>query len=533
MKWDELTFNEMVVGDLLRRRAASDPSGIHVRFRERDLTYRDTNERSDAVLVALMASGVRPGDAVGMLVTNRPEFIYIYYGLSKLGAIAVTINTDFRGYMLEYVIDDANVETLFVDNDLLEAVIDSRSRLPSLKSIWVVGETSRLPAIEGIDVRWFGDVATSAVCDQPPVVRHDDPNCVVYTSGTTGPSKGVIISNAHAVVKAQEVIRICGMGPGVRLYSPLPLYHSMALLRGVVAVSLLGGSVLLRQRFSASQFWDDVRDYQIGVVHCVFSIPKILKKLPPAPGDSDHTVVCMFNGQHDPEFEERFGVRLIESYGLTEAGNSMYNRLNETPVPGSCGRRSDEWEIRLVDDDDVEVPTGEVGEITLRPRLPHRIMMGYLGKADATVEAWRGLWFHTGDLAYVDARGWYYFRDRKKDAIRRRGENISAYEVEQILGEHPDVVEAVALAHPSTVGEDDLRVVLTMRQGSESDLETFAEYCRQRMPEFMVPRYIEARTNLPRTATGRVQKYVLRDEGLGSGYLDLGDRRQSTSEPGQ
>jgi crotonobetaine/carnitine-CoA ligase len=235
----------------------------------------------------------------------------------------------------------------------------------------------------------------------------------------------------------------------------------------------------------------------------------------------------MFNARPDKDFEERFGVHLIEGYGLTEGGNAIYNRLDEPPRPGSCGRASDEWQVRLADRDGEEVPIGETGEILIRSHYPNRIMLGYLNKAEATVAATRDLWFHTGDMASKDADGFFYYQGRSKDMIRRRGQNISAWEVEQILLEHPDVADVAALAYPSEVGEDDLRVVLVAQAATVLDLTAIAEFAASRMPDFMIPRYFEERDDLPRTPSGRVEKYRLEEEGLTAPHLDRGSGRRA------
>jgi crotonobetaine/carnitine-CoA ligase len=220
-------------------------------------------------------------------------------------------------------------------------------------------------------------------------------------------------------------------------------------------------------------------------------------------------------------------VRLIEGYGLTEAGNAIFSRLSEPAVPGSCGQVSPEWQVRLADAHGQEVGTGEVGEILIRPLVPHRIMMGYLHKARQTAEATRDLWLHTGDLAARDEAGYHFYKGRLKDMIRRRGQNISAWEVEQIVMEHPSVGEAAAVPYPSEVGEDDLRVVVSPAEGAQIVLADLAEHCQRRMPAFMVPRYLEVSEGLPRTPSGRVEKYRLERQPLGAAVLDRGgDRRR-------
>lgn len=520
------TIRQMVVD-----RALAMPDRPFVHFGDEVATYGRVHERAVGYAGALAELGVGPGELVAQMMANSVDYVQIYLGLAYRGAAVVLVNTAFRGYMLEYLLNDAGCRVLVADEEMLEVVVESEDRLGSLELVVVTGDRpdvgrwagrfSRVKLVALADVRPQGGADPLDVPVSPT-----DLHCVVYSSGTTGPSKGIMISGAHALVKAVEVLRICGFGEDDVLYSPLPLFYSMGLLRGVLSVALVGSSIVLRDRFSASAYWDDVRAHGATVGHTVFSLPRMLKSAPPTDRDRDHSLRCMFNAQHDPEFEERFGVRLIEGYGLTEAGNALYNRLDEPTRPGSCGRVSDEWEVRLGADDGEEVPVGETGEILLRARDPHRVMLGYLNKPEATVAATRDLWLHTGDLARRDEEGFHYYVGRSKDVIRRRGQNISGWEVEQMLLEHPDVAEAAALAHPSEIGEDDLRVVLVAEAGVELDLAAVAEYCERRMPEYMVPRYLEMRPDLPKTPSGRVEKYRLADAGLGEALLDRGSGRR-------
>lgn len=531
----DLALEDMVVSHLLTRRSLEIPDRPLVVFAGgATLTFAEAETRA-ARLAANLRAIVMKDEFVGLFLPNSPEFVSCYFALSRLGAVTVPINTAYKGYMLEYLLRDTRCGLAFVDRGLLDRMMDVERSVPQLRALIVTGanqkdvakeqqgfERLRLVAYADIagdasDVTWEGEA------QEGPRVRFEDVSCIIYTSGTTGPSKGVPITNAHAIVKALEVIRICQYAKGDVVYSPLPLFHSMALLRGVVASVVSGTTIVLRDRFSASQFWGDVRKFGITIVHCVFTIPRILKKAPPGPGDRSHHVRCMYNAQHDPEFEERFGIRLVEGYGLTEAGVAMYVRPEDPPRPGSCGRVSEEWEVRLVDDNGSDVGVGQVGEVLLRPKKPFRIMPGYLNKPEVTLQSFRDLWFHTGDLAMVDAEGFYYFKDRKKDAIRRRGENISSWEVERILVEHPAVEEAAAVAHPSSLGEDELRVVVVRRPGVLLTAEELVAYCVKRMPDFMVPRYIEFRSELPKTPTGRVEKHLLRAEGLAPDHMDRGE----------
>jgi carnitine-CoA ligase len=507
-------FADMVPARLLEQRAAADPDHGLVVIGDDVVTLREIDTATSRLGAALHDAGVKPGDRIGVMLPNGTAFLNVYFAAGKLGAVAVTINPSYQGYLLEYVLRDTDCALLFAGPDQLPAVDAALAATGATPTIVVVGAVPRPGALDYAEML---EAAPRACADS---VSFTDINCVIYTSGTTGASKGVPISNAHAVAKAIEVVRICDVVADDVIYSPLPLFHSMALLRGVLVALVTGARCVLRERFSVSNYWDEVRRTGATVGHCVFTIPQLLQKAAPTDRDRDHTLRCLYNARYDAEFERRFGVRLIEGYGLTEAGVAMYMRADDPPRPGSCGRVSEDWEVQLLDADDVPVPTGEVGEIALRPKYPWLVTPGYLNKPDVTAATFRNLWFHTGDLARVDEEGYHYFADRKKDSIRRRGENVSSWELEQVLREHPAVEDAAAVPYPSPVGEDDVRVFVSPHPGTTVSGEEIAAHCARRLPAFMVPRYVEVLTALPRTPTGRVQKYELRGSALGPDHYD-------------
>jgi crotonobetaine/carnitine-CoA ligase len=519
-----LALTDMVVGRLLEQRAAEHPGRPFVSYGSETATFGDVDAAAGALAAGLAAAGIGRGDRVGLMLGNGAPFISTYFALGKLGAVAVPINPAYRGYMLEYVLADTGCRLLIVAAAQLAAVAAALEGLDTVPGLAVAGPVTDAPA--GMHVTAFSELSAPSPVPCADRVGFADTNCVIYTSGTTGPSKGVPVSNAHAVAKAIEVIRICEITEQDVIYSPLPLFHSMALLRGVLAALVAGAHCVLRDRFSVSQYWDDVRRTGATVGHCVFTIPQLLKKAEPSDRDRDHPLRCLYNARYDAEFEERFGVRLIEGYGLTEAGVAMYMRMSDPPHPGSCGRISPDWEVQLSDDSDQPVPQGQAGEILLRPKSGWLVTAGYLNKPEATVAAFRNLWFHTGDLASVDGEGYYYFKDRKKDSIRRRGENVSSWEIEQVMREHPAVDEAAAVPYPSPVGEDDIRVFVTLRAGISTDALTLIGHCERRLPPFMVPRYLEIAADLPRTPTGRIRKHELRERPLGPHHHDRGDPRE-------
>ena len=305
-----LALQEMVIARLLERQARERPDRTFVHYGEERWSFAEVEAAAASLAGGLRELGVKAGDRVGLFLPNGPAFINAYFALGKLGATMVPVNTAYRGYMLEYLLNDTACEVLIVDATLLDRVIESADRLSSIETLVVAGA--------GADVATpWRTVAFETLPAEPlatdPSVTYADVNCVIYTSGTTGPSKGVPITNAHGISKAIEVIRLAEMGEDDVVYAPLPLFHSFALLRGVVAGLVTGGSCALRERFSASAFWGDVRATGATVGFCVFSIPQILAKAEPRADDRDHTLRVFYNARHDPEFEQRFGVRSIEA----------------------------------------------------------------------------------------------------------------------------------------------------------------------------------------------------------------------------
>jgi crotonobetaine/carnitine-CoA ligase len=353
--------------------------------------------------------------------------------------------------------------------------------------------------------------------EEPATYR--DIHSVMYTSGTTGPSKGVLISNAQFFSSACVFLRAVGLTRDDVLFTPLPLFHGLASRLGVLPALMVGAHVVIAERFSGSRFFEQAAECGATVGHTIFTIPPILKAQPPGPFDRGHRLRCMYNAHHDPEFEARFGVRLVEAYGMTETGLVMFTDY-PARKEGSTGRIHDDFEVRLVDEFDMPVPLGQPGEIVLRPKLPFIMMQGYLDKPADTIRAWRNLWFHTGDIAREDEEGYFYFVDRVKERIRRRGENISSWDVEHYVGAHPAISECAAVPHPAPQGEDDVRVVAVLKEGERLEPAALMDWLKARMPSFMLPRYLEFVATLPRSPTSKIEKYKITSGGLGPSAWD-------------
>jgi crotonobetaine/carnitine-CoA ligase len=505
---------------LLRDRATERPDTPWLRFRTGDLTFADVDRRVSAVAAGLAAVGVRRGDLVPVLMPNGPDIVITWFALDRLGAVPTLLNTAFRGPALVHALNLTGADLLVVDATLtgwVEAVIDE---LAAVRRAVVFGadvepvEPSPLSPLEVIAAQRIERTG-----DEPPAPSHGvaDAAMVIFTSGTTGPSKGCLLSHRYAVRHAQLMIEHFGLRADDVLYCPFPLFHLDATVLTVVPALVLGTTAAIGDRFSASGFWNDVRTFGATVFDYMGATLTMLHKRPPAPDDADNPARLGWGvplPEFAPEFEARFGVRLVEAYGSTDAGVPIYQPLDEPRRAGSCGRAIASYDARVFDEDDVEVAPGVVGELVVRPLEPSLIADGYYGRPEATNESRRNLWFHTGDLVRRDEDGWFYYVGRRSDSIRRRGENISTFEVEEVVKMHPRVLDAAAFGVPSELTEDDVMVAVVSRPGTILDPVDLIAFCRERMARHMVPRYVDLVDKLPRTPTEKVEKAVLRERGV-------------------
>jgi crotonobetaine/carnitine-CoA ligase len=340
---------------------------------------------------------------------------------------------------------------------------------------------------------------------------------VLFTSGTTGVSKGCLLSHRYTLRQAQLMVEHLRLTPDDVLYCPFPLFHLDALVLTVGPALVLGATAAIGERFSVSGFWPEVRRFGATVFDFMGATLTMLHKQPPAADDADNPVRLAWGvpvPEFADEFERRFGLQLVELYGSTDAGLPIYHPIDEPRRPGSCGKVIDAYQVRLAGPDGFEVPVGEVGEILVRANEPSLMSDGYLGMPEATLAARRDLWFHTGDLARRDADGYHYFVGRRSDTIRRRGENISAFEVEEVVKLHPDVLDAAAYGVPSELTEDDVMVAVVPRPGCVIDPAELIAFCAERAARHMLPRYVDVVADLPRTPTEKVRKELLRERGV-------------------
>ncbi len=511
---------DRLLSRLLEDRAAQYGDRPFLNFKgERTITYRSFDESANRYANGLRDLGLGKGEKLAVMLPNYPEYLYLLFGAAKIGAVVVPINTAYKGDLLAHIINNSDAQILVVDKPFVGAVNAIASSLRKLKLVMVyTGES-----LDGFEMprplEWLHlDALDEAENNKPDAnVRHIDPVMILYTGGTTGLSKGVVMTNHFYYFYARMVARSIGYTEEDISYTCMPLFHVNAQIGSTVSALYAGAQVALYQRFSASTFWDEIRSSGATIFLGMGAVGNILMKNPPTPVDQENHVrlAVIVPPPTDLEgFEQRFGLRVIyETFGMTE-GLIIPPKLYKPRKPGCCGKPVDEYEVRIVDDDDLPLGPHQTGEIIVRPREPYTMMSEYYKMPEATLEVFRNLWFHTGDHGYFDEDGFLYYVGRKKDAIRRRGENISAYEIENVVNQHPAVLESAAIAVPSELGEDEVKIVVVLRPGTELTHEEVIRFCEPRMAYFMVPRYVEFREALPKNPSQRIEKYKLRADGI-------------------
>lgn len=522
----------MVIGDVLRARAESHGDATFLKFRDVEFTFTEVDTAADRYARGLAAEGVRHGDHVAVMLPNCIEFVPVIFALARLGAVAVPVNTAYRGELLRHVLHSSDVSTLLIDAGYTDRLPPVAAQVSKLVRVIVRGGGREVPLDQlGVPAVGMSRLLTHGTDPVSSEVHFSDLQAIMYTSGTTGRSKGAMVPHALALSCALDSLEYLDSW-GKTIYCPLPLFHAAGLWDGVLASLLSGSPIAIVERFSASRFWDDVRRFDAEVAMSVFAMIPILLGAPPTPRDRDHPLTTFYMGKSalDEVLTERFGVRAVETYTSTEVGIATGSPYGQWRV-GSMGTVNDErFEAAVVDDLDREVGPGEPGELVLRPKRPFTITPGYYGMPEATARAFRNLWFHTGDRVTRDADGYFYFLDRIADAIRRRGENISAFDIECEINLHPAVLECAAIGVPSELEEEEVKLAVVLTPGGELTATELVAYCATKLPAFMVPRYVEFLDQLPRTPTDKVAKHVLRamgDRGLTPGTWD----RERTAQP--
>ena len=475
-------------------------------------TYAELRARVRRRAAGFQRLGVRHGDRVALWMPNGADALEAFYAINYLGAVFTPFNTAFRGRILEHVIDNAQARLMILHADLVERLngVDTAT----LERLVVWGgdgaAASSLPITPFAETE--GEADALEELDAP--IEPWDLQSIIYTSGTTGPSKGVLSSYMHMWSNAGPETWTMVTGED-RFLVNSPIFHIGGM--GLPFVMLArGGSIVLSEGFSTDRFWDLVRRTDCTAVFLLGVMATFLLKQPPAPGDRDHKVRMAFMvplTDGAPAFRERFGVDIFTIFNMTEISSPIISEANPVKT-GTCGKPRAGVEVRLVDANDCEVELGAVGEMIVRTERPWAMNSGYNRMPEATAAAWRNGWFHTGDAFRADADGYFYFVDRVKDAIRRRGENISSFEVEVEVCAHPAVREAAVIGVPSPFSEDDVLAVVAPVPGSAVDPLALFHFLKDRLPYFMVPRYIRVLDELPKTPSSKVMKADLRGEGV-------------------
>jgi crotonobetaine/carnitine-CoA ligase len=472
-------------------------------------TYAETYEAAARCAGILRSAGIQPGDRIAIICSNRIDFLEIVLGCAWLGAVAVPINVASRGPQLQHILSNCAARLLVMEAAYAENLALLHAPELAIEAIWLID------AATDVHIGEVGSISMPRGRERiaAAAVRPSDPALILYTSGTTGPSKGVCCPQAQYFWWAVNTASLLQLRADDVLCTSLPLFHTNALNTFYQAL-LIGASVCFEKRFSASRFFASLTQHRATVTYLLGAI---LLSRPSSPEESAHTVrIALAPGvpaQFHEEFKQRTGIRLLDGWGSTET-NFVLGTTIENQKPGLMGPVFEGFRARVVDDQDSDVADDTAGELVVRADDPLAFATGYFRAPEKTVEAWRNLWFHTGDRVVRRSDGYFRFVDRLKDAIRRRGENISSFEVEQVLLSHPAVANAAAFPVRSPLAEDEVMAAVILHPGQRLKEAELIAFCEPRLPYFAVPRYLEFVHELPTTESGKVQKYNLRERGV-------------------
>ena len=473
-------------------------------------TFKDCKAQGLSTAVRLRDIGVEQGDRVALMIDTPEQFVRCWLGLSFIGATMVAINTGMRGNLLRHQIQQSESRYLIAD----EKYLVECENIQTNATVMSVDELRNKPG---------GGSKEAVIFDS----KSSDLSCIMFTSGTSGPSKAVLMPQAHCLLFAVGTIENYRLQQEDVFYICLPLFHANGLFMQLLACLTTGCKAVIRQKFSASAWLSDVIRYKITHTNTLGAVAAFICAQKPSDDDKNHSLRVLGGAPLpavvEESFRNRFGIRsVVPLYGMTEVNIPLYGKLNES-APGTCGHvytKYFEVEIRHPDTDE-PVPDGETGEIMVRPKLANGFMSGYAGMPEETLKTWRNFWFHTGDAAYRNAQGQFVFVDRIKDCIRKRGENISSYEVEQAFMEIAEIAEVAAYAVPADGGEgmeDEVMIAVMPKSHTQkidySTIKTWLKAAERNLPVFAIPRYIRIAHELPKTQTGKIRKVVLRDEGV-------------------
>jgi crotonobetaine/carnitine-CoA ligase len=514
------------VPELLRRRLDTDPDGAYLDVGGVALTASSVARDAYRLANALSDLGVQRGDRVAILIENSAEATLAWWGAVSAGAVAVPINTAYKGEYLRHQLGDSGSRVLIVESDLVDRAVAVVGSVDGLDHVVVVGDPRPEPVPGAVTHTW-ADLLQADDTDPGVSVAPGDLATFIYTGGTTGPSKGCMLSHNYHEALARQ-IGICWRRTADDVvWTPLPLFHFNAITTAVLGPLVYGGRAAIYRRFSVSNFWPEMNRVGATITSTLGTMAYLLAhdvdrpEMPRSGADVANTSLRLIGAaplpvEVDEVIRSRFGVETFSgAYGVTEASLISWQPPGVRNRPNAAGVINDEYfDVRIFDDEDNELPADTQGEIVIRPKRPQVMFEGYWGRPDATVETSRNWWYHTGDIGRIDEDRYLYFVDRKADYLRRRGENISSFEVERILMGHGGLADVAVHAVPSELTEDDLKITATLEEGSTLTAEDLFRWCIDELPYFALPRYIEFRAELPRSPVGRVLKRELRTEGV-------------------
>jgi crotonobetaine/carnitine-CoA ligase len=497
---------------------------------DRSWTYGQILEESESIARNLTNVG-SPGDRLIIQAANSSQFVRSWFGTALASMVEVPINVAYEGEFLAHQMRTVDARWAVVDDVFAERFVRVRDDARSLEAIWVIDTGSQASAVKLLkDAGWTAHAWEKLLESREIEFPEPDPTAlaaILFTSGTTGPSKGVAMPHAQTYFFASEVVSMTHLTEHDTYLSVTPLFHGNAKYMAALPALIAGARLVIRSKFSASGWIDQVREHNVTVTNFLGVMMDFAWKQPARSDDAVNDLRVVFAaptaGTFAADFRRRFGIEaLVEAYGLTETCSPVLSPYGEERPIGAAGKLVSDWfEVRIVDPDtDRELNVGEIGELLVRSKQPWITSLGYYRMPEKTLEAWRNLWFHTGDAMRVDADGWYYFIDRYKDALRRRGENISSYEIEQVLLSLPDVLECAVVGIPADVdgGEEEVMAVIV----AEEQLDACAiwQWCDGRMPAFAIPRYVRFVRTLPKTPTSKVMKVLIKQVGVTSDTYD-------------
>jgi crotonobetaine/carnitine-CoA ligase len=514
--WEGYHLRELTIGNVLRQQAKKRGGAIYLQDlgADRSYSFAEVDATTERMAANLLALGLKQYDHVGVMLDNSVDCLFTHFALGKIGAVSVPITTAQRGASLTHILKSAEIVAVIAEGASVKTLLDAAADTPALRLLINRGPVEDAGANANITRADFSALQRETSGPVNVEVRFSDPAFIMFTSGTTGAAKGNVFVHATTLMWEQSAPRLWNVTPDDIYYFCVSMSHAAGLFGITYLMAAVGGGVALSSRFSATSFIDEARRSGATMAMLLGAMANFVENTPERPDDRDNKLRLMLTGPmpKDPaKLMQRFNTELSQGYGLTD--HSSFAKLPlGVPVEklASVGKIVEPYEVQIVDDDDLPVPIGSKGEILVRSRYPWRNSSGYYARPADSMAARRNDWFHTGDLGHFDEEGYLYFVDRKKDAIRRRGENISAFEVERVVLRHPAVAEAAVYAIKSDLSEDEVCVSLVAREDAQLDLPNLIRFCIANMPAYMIPRFVHVSEQLPKTITQRVEKYKLR-----------------------